>query len=146
MADDGLALLLAERAITRVLHRYAQGVDRFALAQVRSCYWDEATDAHLPLFEGPVDEYVRWLGEVLPAVAAISHQITNILIDVDLGAGRAEVEAYCLNGLVSGEPPETRIQCLRYLDRFERRDGEWRILERRVVRDWNRTIPDGAGG
>jgi len=137
--------MLAERAITRVLHRYAQGVDRYRLEQLRSCYWDEAHDSHLPHFSGPVDEYVQWLAEVLPPLASTSHQLTNILIDVDLRSGRAAVESYCLNTLVTrpeGDAPHTRtLQCLRYHDGFERRADEWRILERRVERDWSWLIP-----
>ena len=31
----------------------------------------------------------------------------------------------------------------RYLDRFERRDGEWKIADRRVVLDWTRTSLPG---
>ena len=29
----------------------------------------------------------------------------------------------------------------RYVDRFERRDGEWRIARRTVVHDWSRQLP-----
>ena len=33
--------------------------------------------------------------------------------------------------------------CGRYLDRFERREGEWRIANRQVVMDWNDNRPSG---
>jgi len=143
--EADVAVMLAERAITRVLHRYAQGVDRSRLEQVRSCYWDEADDDHLPHFSGPIDEYVAWLAQVLPRLESISHQLTNIVIDVDARAGTAAVESYCLNALVA--PPDagatsTRtLQCFRYVDRFERRADEWRILQRRVERDWDWMLP-----
>ena len=135
-----LEMVLAERAFTRVLYRYAQGVDRFMLDQVRACYWDEATDSHLPHFEGPVDAYVAWLAEVLPPLASISHQLTNILIDVGRDGGSAEVESYCINALVP-RAAERTLQCFRYLDHFERRGGEWRILRRRLARDWAYVLP-----
>jgi hypothetical protein len=139
--DEDLALLRSERAITRVLHRYAQGVDRCRLAQIRSCYWDDAVDDHAPHFSGPVDDYVRWLGEALPPLESISHQLTNILIDVDLTTGTADVESYCLNSVIPKATgttvPARTFQCLRYLDGFERRGEEWRILRRRVARDWS---------
>jgi hypothetical protein len=112
---------------------------------VRACYWDEATDSHLPVFNGPVDDYVAWLAEVLPAMEWITHQLTNILIDVDLSANSATAESYCLNALVPhrlpGQPLQRTLQCVRYQDRFERRDGEWRILEREVARDWSWDLP-----
>jgi hypothetical protein len=145
LTDDELATMRAEHAITKVLHRYAQGVDRFRLKQVRDCYWDEATDAHLPHFSGPVDDYVAWLSEVLPPMECISHQVTNILIEVDLATNSATVESYCLNALVprppAGEPAQRTLQCVRYLDRFERRGGEWRIRAREVARDWSWDLP-----
>jgi len=143
--DDDVAVMLAERAITRVLHLYAQGVDRFRLEQIRSCYWDEAIDDHQPHFTGPIDEYVPWLAQVLPALESISHQLTNILIDVDLRAGTAAVESYCLNSVLgppdAGATPTRTLQCLRYVDHFERRADEWRILQRRVERDWDWSLP-----
>jgi hypothetical protein len=137
---EELALLLAERAITRVLHRYARGVDRYHMDVVRSCYWDDATDSHAPLFDGSADDYVQWLSAVLPGVESISHQFTNVLIDVAPSGASADAESYCLNAVVprrrNGAPPARQIQCLRYLDRFEKRGSEWRILRREVVRDW----------
>ncbi|MBY0400747.1 nuclear transport factor 2 family protein [Myxococcota bacterium] len=134
--DRELDRLLAERAITRVLHRYAQGVDRRRFDQIRDCYWPEARDDH-GSFQGGVLEYVAWLEKVLPNVAVSSHQYTNVLIDVELEAGTAESEAYCLNGNVFPDGRHLHHH-LRYLDRWQRRDGEWRIAYRRVVTDWSR--------
>src|SRR6185437_721561 len=57
--DDEVAVLLAERSITRVLHSYAHGYDQGRLDQVRACYWDDATDEHTDVFSGPVDDYVQ---------------------------------------------------------------------------------------
>jgi len=37
------------------------------------------------------------------------------------------------------------VQVGRYLDRFERRDDEWRIALRQVVLDWKRELPGSAG-
>lgn len=132
-----LDLLLAERAITRVLNRYAQGVDRRRFDQIRECYWPDGYDRH-GSFEGTVPDYVAWLEEVLPNLEVSSHQYTNVLIDVDLAAGAANSEAYCLN--VNVFPDGTHMRSLlRYLDTWQRRDGEWRIYERTVVKDWSRT-------
>jgi hypothetical protein len=137
----GLEVLLAERAITRVLYRYAQGVDRYRLEQVRACYWDDATDSHEPYFSGPVDDYVEWLSTVLPPLESISHQFTNVLIDVDLAGGAADAESYCLSALVPAGGAPRSMSCLRYLDRFERRGDEWRILRRELARDWQLSLP-----
>ena len=81
--EEDLALVIAERAITRVLHRYVQGVDRSTLDKVRGCYWDKAIDSHADIFAGIPDEYVQWLSVVLPAIESISHQFTNLMITAD---------------------------------------------------------------
>jgi hypothetical protein len=129
--------LLAEREITRVLYRYAQGVDRRRFEQIESCYWPDGRDNRV---DGSIGDYVAWLREVLPNVATSTHQYTNVLIDVDLASGTAESEAYCLNASVFADPAAhgaARLTTvLRYLDEWHRRDGEWRILTRVVVRDW----------
>lgn len=130
-------LVFAEREITRVLYRYAQGVDRRVFDQIATCYWPDGSDNRV---EGSIDDYVAWLRQVLPNVATSTHQYTNVLIDVDLPSGIAQSEAYCLNVSVFADPSAqgaARLTTvLRYLDEWHRRDGEWRILARVVVRDW----------
>ncbi len=44
--DDEIELLLAERAIARVLYTYSRAADRFDLELMRSCYWPDGTDDH----------------------------------------------------------------------------------------------------
>jgi len=124
----------AEAEITRLLHRYAHSVDRGDLAAVRACYWDDGRDTH-PEFAGTADEYVAWLQEVLPAVHKMTHQMTTVLVDIDADGSHATSEAYCLNMLINAGPRHT-LQALRYTDRLARRDGEWRVLDRVVDRQW----------
>jgi hypothetical protein len=154
--DDEVAVLAAERAITRVLHSYAQGYDQGRLEQVRACYWDDATDEHTDVFSGTVDDYVQFLSEVRPRSTPSSHFFMNVLIDVDLGSGTAEVVSDCLNALMQGSSDgggtNPRLQSLRYIDFFERREGEWRILRRVVLRPWTwllsevNVVTDVGGG
>jgi hypothetical protein len=135
--SSNLDLVLAEREITRVLYRYAQGVDRRVFDQIESCYWPDGSDNRV---DGSIDDYVAWLREVLPNVAKSTHQYTNVLIDVDLASGTATSEAYCLNVSVFADPAaqgSARLTTvLRYLDEWDHREGEWRIVARVVVRDW----------
>lgn len=133
---NDLDLLLAERAITRVLNRYAQGVDRRDFEQIRDCYWPDAHDSH-GSFQGDRDAYVAWLVRVMPNVATSTHQYTNVLIDADPAAVTAESEAYCLNVNVFPDGKQLH-HGLRYLDTWQRRDGQWRIFRRTVVTDWSK--------
>jgi SnoaL-like domain len=68
--------------------------------------------------------------------SATSHEITNIMLDIDEVAGTAVGRAYwTLYQAVSGTPRQP-VLAGRYLDRFERRDGVWRFAERTATTLW----------
>jgi ketosteroid isomerase-like protein len=65
-----------------------------------------------------------------------SHTISNLIIEVDKNAGTAEARAYwTLVQSVPGLPLEP-IRNGRYHDRFERRAGAWRFVERTATTSW----------
>jgi ketosteroid isomerase-like protein len=65
-----------------------------------------------------------------------SHEITNIMLDIDEEAGVAVGRAYwTLYQAVSGRPRQP-VLAGRYLDRFECRDGQWRFAERTATTRW----------
>jgi ketosteroid isomerase-like protein len=65
-----------------------------------------------------------------------SHEITNIMIEVDEVGGTAMGRAYwTLYQAVSGTPRQPVLSG-RYLDRFERRNGRWRFAERIATTRW----------
>ena len=146
--DDPLELLLAERAIARALHTYSRAADRFDVELMRSCYWSDGTDDH-GSYNGGLDGFIEFVGPALERFERTSHFLGNMLIDVDLPKGEARAETYAIafhryhdaNGqeldMVAG---------LRYVDRFERRDGEWRIAKRVCAYEWRRTDPVAAKG
>lgn len=146
--SDALDLLMAERAISRVLHLYSRAADRYDLDLMRSCYWPEGTDDH-GSYRGDLDGFMQFVGPALDRFERTSHFLGNMLIDVDLAADVARAETYAvayhrftdndgqLNDMVAG---------LRYVDRFERRNGEWRIAARVCAFEWRRTDPVPATG
>lgn len=138
---DESEVVAIERAVTRVLLRYAHAVDRRDYEGVAACYWPDATDRHAT-FDGDAVAYVAWLREVLPGIETSTHQFTNILVEV-VSADEATSETYCCNVLVHpGRERDGRVRQttahLRYLDRFARRGAEWRVIAREVVTDWSR--------
>jgi ketosteroid isomerase-like protein len=69
-----------------------------------------------------------------------SHEITNIMLDIDEEAGTAVGQAYwTLYQAVSGSPRQP-VMAGRYHDRFERRNGAWRFAE------WTATTLWAGGG
>jgi hypothetical protein len=147
--DAQLELLLAERAIARVLNTYSRGADRCDLQLMRSCYWPDATDDH-GSYRGGVDGFIEFVGPALQRFERTNHVLGNMLIDVDLenGVARAETYAVAYHRYHDAAGRETdMVAGLRYVDRFERRDDEWRIAERVCAFEWRRTDPVvGEGG
>ncbi|HUE28033.1 MAG TPA: nuclear transport factor 2 family protein [Solirubrobacteraceae bacterium] len=66
-----------------------------------------------------------------------SHTISNLIVEVDEDAGTAEARAYwTLSRSVPGLPLEP-IRRGRYEDRFARRNGSWRFVERTATTTWS---------
>jgi hypothetical protein len=137
--------LIARQEIADVLCRYCRGIDRLDLELVRSCYHPDAYDDHGTV-RGSVDEFLAGAASFLPQFAATMHFLGNMLIEVDGAVARAETYAVAYHRL---EPDEGSgkddIWGLRYVDRFERRDGEWRIAHRVMTQEWRRVEPVAPG-
>ena len=142
--DASLARLIAKDAIAEVINRYCRGVDIPDLETIKSAYWPDATDDHL-VFSGNAMAFVEMAIGVLQTYRASLHYCTNLsvrMIDDD----HADAESYYyvrheLPPEPGGGPIMTTLSGGRYLDRFERRRGEWRILARKVTQDWNERRP-----
>ncbi len=128
--------------ITEVLHRYARAVDRKDFDAVADCYFSDAIDNHGG-YVGTVEGLIADMKVRHRTIDSSMHFVTNVL--VDLVGDVANVESYCLCYLRQDPGPDGRqaratIKC-RYVDRFERRDGKWRIADRIVVFDESVTEP-----
>jgi ketosteroid isomerase-like protein len=125
----------AHLEIRQLLNRYCRGVDRGDIDLIKSVYHPDAIDDHGP-WVGPGVEFADAIVPMLDGSHGIGqHHITNVLIELD--GSKAAVESYFL-GFHPDKTSDGRVTGLtgRYLDRFERRNGEWRIAHRKVVLDW----------
>ena len=141
MTDQHLQALLDKQAIREVVLRYCRGVDRLDLASVRTCYHPDGVDHHTG-FTGTADEYVAWLASLLPRFAGTMHLVGNHLTELDGDVAYAETYGTAHHwGEPLDDPTLNFTSAFRYVDRMERRDGEWRIAERHAVREWTRSVP-----
>lgn len=139
-----LQALLDKDAIRDCLYRYARGVDRADEALLRSAYWPDAHDCH-GAYLGGVDGFIAQALPRLRAGGRGVHQISNVLIELHGDLAAVESSFLALQ-TTAAAPAQATFLCGRYLDRFERRGGEWRIADRTVVYDWieERTRPELA--
>jgi hypothetical protein len=131
----------AHLEIRQVLGRYCRGVDRRDAELVRSIYYPDAVDDH-GLFQGLGVDFADYV------VASYNnsnwgfstHQITNVLIDLSADRRSAGVETYyfAVHPSVDSKTGAwaTFTTGGRYLDRFERREAEWKIAQRLCTIDW----------
>lgn len=136
--------MLAERAITRVIHRYAHAADRGDTDLMASLFWPDAT-LDIGIYQGGLAGFLEgFIAAQLDASRVSSHFQGNVLIETHLDQHAARAETYCIGGARVRNEDGTvvdRLAHVRYVDRFEERSGEWRIHRRVVAFDWSGTTP-----
>jgi len=128
--------LVARQEITDVVKRLARGTDRLDEEAMAACYHPDGFDDH-NAFRGSGTEFARWVCEVLPHFVATHHFVADPYIRIE--GDTAQVDTYCEAHHVGTD--SDLIIGLRYVDRFERRDGTWRIARRVCAFDWTYTVP-----
>ncbi len=125
--------LLDREEIRDCLARYTRGLDRHDLILLASAFWPDAQIIYGDMFTGPRDEFARWaLKDDAMRWAAHTHNITQQTVDIR--GNTAHVESYIL--AVEQHPDRTaQLTAGRYIDRLERRHGEWRIVVHEFVLD-----------
>lgn len=126
--------------ITDALRRYCRGIDRLDGALVASAYHPGAElidyGPDILSIEAFVEHALASLGA---RFVATQHRLSNVTI-VRRGADTALVESYVLAFHLERTVDRHRLHTFngRYIDRFESRDGEWRIARRTLRNDWSR--------
>ena len=137
--------LLAREEIADVVKNLARGTDRLDRELMASCYHPDGTDDH-NVFRGTGTEFAQWVVDTLPHFQATMHFIGPPRIRTSSSRldSRAKVDTYCIAHHLS-KPDDQGQQTdmvlgLRYVDRFERRDGRWLIAARVCAFDWSYTV------
>lgn len=128
--NEALQVLLDRQSILNCLLRYTRGLDRGDYDLVLSAYHEDAVDDH-GYFVGKPSDFVKWSAAYRATSTTIytRHMISNQTIDIS-EPDTAHVETYYSHESVAGSPPVFRLTSGRYLDRFEKRAGGWRIAAR----------------
>ncbi|HWF01647.1 MAG TPA: nuclear transport factor 2 family protein [Caulobacteraceae bacterium] len=135
--------LQAEREICAVMARYFRANDRLQLDELAEAYHPDAYDDH-GSYKGGVAGLIEWIRTRHQTIEQSMHLAGRPFIELE--NDRARVETYCVLtqhertgciNLATERPAYRRFTFgLRYIDRFERRDGLWKIAHRVVVWEW----------
>lgn len=133
--------LIAKDAIRDVLMRYSRGVDRCDTELLKSCFHVDSNDDH-GHWKGNGQDFADFIVHSLPQrTHHTTHSVANVLIELDAhDDDQAHAESYALAYLRRTDSAGEEWLDLfsgRYIDRFLRRDGQWRIADRVVVHDWS---------
>ena len=143
--------LEARTAIEDCLKRFARTVDRQDWKAARQAYHDGAFDDHW-FFKGPPDAFLAHIEKLHAQQDHSMHFNTNVLIEFH-SRERAFVETYVLvlqrfrpgaPNVPAGAAGLRNIASARYLDRFEKRNGEWRVAHHLIRWDGGSEAPTGT--
>lgn len=112
--------------IWRVMQRYGRGLDRLDTELARSCYWDDAIEDH-GSYVGRPDDFIEWANGTSLAFESTQHGILNH--HCDLQGDDAYCETYYIFTSKAAVAPHL-MSTGRYVDHFQKRNGEWRIANR----------------
>ena len=140
--DQALQQLIDEAAIAKVHLRYCRAIDRRDFDLLRSCYHPDAVDDHGD-FVGGIDDFVEFCREGTLNFTSTSHHTTNTLVEVEGDVAHAEFYGRAYHRVAAGVDGIEKDLAVntRWIDRFEKRGGEWRIAKRLVVVDTDRVDP-----
>jgi hypothetical protein len=139
--SDLLRELLDKQAIAETVYRYCRGVDRLDADEILSAYFEDGYDDHGEL-KGTAGEFVEQLIPLLrERYLSTSHNICNQLIEITGDTMLCESYLIAVHLTASGGQEYQEVVYGRYVDRLERRGGQWRIVHRVVVLDSRNTKP-----
>lgn len=155
-----LERLDAESQINKVIALYSHALDRRRWELLDKVFHDDAKYGFGDI-AGSWRDFLAAAKSIVDPLGPTQHLVSNVIIEIE--GDTAHVES-CLNGyhvipadypaglntngLFYDRPGERYIAIVggRYVDRFERRHGEWRIAQRAGLYDWIQVLDYTDGG
>lgn len=121
--------LMDRTAIGDCIAAHARGCDRHDADLISAAYFDDAIDEHgFATNRGP--EYGEWANATHADTSMVhTHNVTTHSCEIQ--GDVAHAESYVIVVLLGIDGRTAQFISGRYLDRLERRNGEWRIALRR---------------
>ena len=127
--------LLEREMIRDRIGRLARGEDRRNAELISASYWPDSTIDH-GVFVGSLEEYLAWVVPGSPEIQATQHVLGQSVIELRSDTALVETHVMSYHRLAMGDEHRDTVIGGRYLDRMERRGGEWRIAQRTMLYDW----------
>lgn len=135
--DQLLCQLLDREAIRACLARLARGEDRRSTDLIRASWWPDARFDY-GVHSGDFDAYLAWVVPGADAIKDTQHHLGQTHIELGGDTARAETHVFSYHRVDMGEGERDICIGGRYLDMFQKRGSEWRIIERVMLYDWEK--------
>jgi len=135
LRESQLIQLADIHEITQVIYTYCHGVDHSDEEALRSCFHPDATHEHGE-YKGKSLDFIPFIIDFNRDRRGQTHAVTNCIvrIEADRAFSDSQFSAYSRSTPIDGKINEMFVKG-RYLDRFERRNGAWKISHRLGVHD-----------
>lgn len=146
-AEHAVQDLLTKQAIHEVVLRYCRGVDRVDRDLIAAAFHPDANcEFGSLLLSG--DTIADSIAEAAASNEITTHMVGNALYDLHGSIAHGETYYLSTSVVIGDQGKQLRMRAGRYVDRFEERDGTWKIANRVVVQDWCRfsDLPDLPAG
>ena len=147
MNDRDLQALLDRQAITEILYLYCRACDRADEVLLRSLFHADSKHRHGG-FDGLSQDFAGFAMKIIARARVTKHVLTNVSIELDGDVAFTESHYSAYHRTVNRETgaEEDNFSGGRYLDRFERRDGRWKIAARIGLVDYEKFQAPGERG
>lgn len=127
--------MLDEFQLRKLVHSYCRAVDRGDLPTLRSLYHHDAEDHHGAFSTGSAEDLLEGLVAARPYLRSMQHHVTTTNFAIDGDRAEGEIYSIATHTFTAGDHDVDVIVGGRYLDKYEKRSGTWKILERAIVTD-----------
>jgi hypothetical protein len=137
MDDAQLRAVADKQAITDLIYRYCRSMDRIDAELGYSLWHDDAVADYGDIYQGSGRGFIDFVCARHRGLIAQSHQITNVIIEVDRDRAGSEAYVFANVRMQAGEQIKQVSVWGRYIDEWARRDGRWAIAKRVTVIDFD---------
>ena len=141
---NSAAAYLDKEDIRDLSRRYMRGLDRLDLDLLGSVFHDDAT-VDYGFYQGSARDFVAFAHQALKDHLANHHMLGQMLVDVDGDDAVGEIYFQAFHRLIEDGAEKDLFISGRYVDRYQKRNGVWKIAFRSEVNDWARTDPAADG-
>jgi SnoaL-like domain len=129
-------------AIEDCLRSYCRGIDRLHAPSVLAAFHPGAALIDYGPQPMTIEQFVEYaLASLQRKFTATQHRISNTIIELDGAAAMVETYVHATHVEDGAEGRRLHTFVGRYVDRFEQRDGAWKIAQRTLRNDWSTAEP-----